>query len=116
MAPAPLAQEPQAKPARGAGGARGHAARDCDTISDPLGGEALLLVVEVYGWLGWATSATTRGLKNRSFDAVLLRRDGGNREVPPGGRAAQEDHKRVLQGMIQAGWPDREPMWAAFLQ
>ena len=40
---------------------------------------------EVYGGLGWASLGTTRGMRNRPFDAVLLRRDGGNREVPPGG-------------------------------
>ena len=40
---------------------------------------------EVYGWLSWANQGTTRGLRNRPLDAVLLRRDGGNREVPPGG-------------------------------
>ena len=40
---------------------------------------------KVYGWLSWANQGTTRGLRYRPFDAVLLRRDGGNREVPPGG-------------------------------
>ena len=49
-------------------------------------------MVEVYGSLSWACSATTRGMRNRAFDAVLLRRDQGNREVPPGGWAAPEDH------------------------
>ena len=115
-APAQQAQEPQAEPARGAEGARGDRARDWDAIPDPLGGEALPLVMEVYGWLGWATSRTTRGLRNRPFDAVLLRRDGGNREVPPGGWVAREDHERVLRAMIRAGWPDREPTWPAFLE
>ena len=58
--------------------------------------------MEVYGWLSWATSETTRGLRNRPFDAVLLRRDEGNREVPPGGRVAREDHERVLQAVNRA--------------
>ena len=49
---------------------------------------------EVYGWLCWANQGTTRGLKNRPFDAVLLRRDGGNREVPPGGGQPQ----RTMRG------------------
>ena len=40
---------------------------------------------EVYGWLCWANHGTTMGLRNRPFNAVLLWRDGGNREVPPGG-------------------------------
>ena len=40
---------------------------------------------ELYGWLSWANQGTTRGLRNRPFDMVLLWRDGGNREVPPGG-------------------------------
>ena len=79
-APAPQAQGPQGELARGAGG---------NTVSDPLGGEALPLVVEVYGWLSWACSGTTRGMRNRSFDAVLLSRDGVNREVPPGGGRPQ---------------------------
>ena len=71
---------------------------------------------EVYGWLCWANQGTTRGLRNRPFDAVLLRRDGGNREVPPGGWAAPEDHERVLRSVIRAAWPDREPTWPAFLE
>ena len=82
--PAPQVQEPQAEPARGAEGARGDWARDWDAIPDPPGGEALPLMVEVYGWLSLATSGTTRGLRNRPFDAVLLWREGGNREVPAG--------------------------------
>ena len=52
---------------------------------------------EVYGWLCWANQGTTRGSRNRPLDDVLLRRDGGNREVPPGGWAAPEDHERVLR-------------------
>ena len=55
-------------------------------------------------------------MRNRPFDAVLLQRDGGNREVPPGGWAAPEDHERVLRSVIRAAWPDREPTWPAFLE
>ena len=58
----------------------------------------------------------TRGMRNRPFDAVLLRRDGGKREVPPGGWAAPEDHERVLRSVIRAAWPDRGPTWPAFLE
>ena len=79
-APAPQVQELQAEQARGAEGAW-----DWDAIQDPLGGKALPLVVEVYGWLGWATSGTTRGLRNGPFDAMLLREYRGIQEVPPGG-------------------------------
>ena len=71
---------------------------------------------EVYGWLSWANQGTTRGLRNRPFDAVLVRRDGGNQEVPPGGWAAPEDHKRVLRSVIWAAWPDRGLKWPAFLE
>ena len=73
-AAAPQAQGLQGEPARGAGGARPWA-RDWGTVPDPLGDEALPLVVEVWGWLGWASSGTTRGMRNRPFDALLLRRD-----------------------------------------
>ena len=71
---------------------------------------------EVYGWLCWANQGTSRRSRNRPFDAVLLRRDGGNREVPPWGWAASEDHERVLRSVIRAAWPDREPTWPAFLE
>ena len=71
---------------------------------------------EVYGWLCWANQGTSRRSRNRPFDAVLLWRDGGNREVPPGGWAAPEDHERVLRSVIRAAWPDREPTWPAFLE
>ena len=57
-----------------------------------------------------------RGMRNQPFDAVLLRRDGGNREVPLGGWGASEDHERVLWAAISAAWPDREPTWPAFLE
>ena len=103
------------EPARGAEGARPWD-RDWGTVPDPLGDEAPPLVGEVYGWLCWANQGTTRGLRNRPFDAVLLRRDGGNREIPPGGWAAPEDHKRVLRSVIRAAWPDRGPTWPAFLE
>ena len=89
-APAQQAQEPRVELARGAEGTRNDWARDVDAIPDPLGGEALPLVMEVYWWLSWATSRITRGLRNRSFDALLLRRDRGDQEVPRG-----------------AGWPRR---------
>ena len=83
-AAAPQAQGPQGEPARGAGGARPWD-RDWSTVPDPLGDEALLLAGEVYGSFSWANQGTTRGMRNRPFDAVPLRRDGGNCEVPPGG-------------------------------
>ena len=70
----------------------------------------------LHTWLSWTCSGTTRGMRNRPFDAVLFQRDGGNREVPLGGRAAPEDHERVLRAVIQAAWTDREPTWAAFLE
>ena len=87
-APAPQAQEQQGEPARGAEGARPWQ-RDLGTVPDPLGDEALPLVGEVYGCLSLANQGTTRGLRNRPFDAVLLRKDGGNRDVPPGGGQPQ---------------------------
>ena len=87
-APAPQAQGPQGELARGAGGARPWD-RDWGTVPDPVGDEVLPLVVEVYGWLSPACSGTTRGMRNRLFDALLLRRDGGNREVPPVGGQPQ---------------------------
>ena len=114
-ASAPQAQGQQGEPARGAEGARPWD-RDWGTVPDPLGDEALPLVGEVYGVLCWANQGTTRGLRNRPFDAVLLRRDGGNREVPPGGWAAPEDHERVLRSVIRTAWPDRRPTWPAFLE
>ena len=115
VVPAPQAQGPQAEPALGAEGARDWD-RDWDAIPDPLGGEVLPLVIEVYGWLGWASSGTTRGMRNRPLDAVLLRRDGGNREVPPGAWVAREDHERVLRAVIWAAWLEEEPTWPAFLE
>ena len=114
-APAPQAQGPQGEPARGAGGGRPWD-RDWGTVPDPLGDEALPLVGEVYGWLSWANQGTTRGMRNRPFDAVLLQRDAGNREVPPGGCSAPGDHERVLRSVIWAAWPARGPTWPAFLE
>ena len=43
-------------------------------------------------------------------------RDIGNREVPPGGWAAQEDQERVLRSVIRAARPDMGPTWPAFLE
>ena len=73
-------------------------------------------MMEVYGWLNRATLGTTRGLRNRPFDAVVLRRDGGNPEVPPGGWVAREDYERVLRAVIRAGWTDQELTWPVFLE
>ena len=109
------AQGQRGEPARGAEGARPWD-RDWGMVLDPLGEEALPLVWEVYGWLCWANQGTTRGWRNRPFDAVLLQRDGGNREVPPRGWAAPEDPERVLRSVIRAAWPNREPTWPAFLE
>ena len=111
----PQAQGQQGEPVRGAEGACPWD-RDWGTVPDPLGDKALPLVGEVYGWLSWANQGTTRGLRNRPFDGVLLRRDGGNREVPPGGWAAPEHHERVLRSVTRAAWPDRGPTWPAFLE
>ena len=93
--------------AEGGAGARGRGG----TVPDPLGDEAFPPVVEVYGWLSWACSGTTRQMRNRPFDGVLLQRDGGNQEVPRGGWAVPEDHERVLRAVIRAAWPDREQTW-----
>ena len=44
---------------------------------------------------------------------------GGTEETeryPQGGRAALEDHERVLRSVIRGAWPDREPTWPAFLE
>ena len=80
----PQAEGQQGEPARGAEGAWPWD-QDWGTVPDPLFDEALPLVGEVYGWLSWANQGTTRGLRNRPFDAVVLVRDGGNQEVPLGG-------------------------------
>ena len=115
VASAPQVQEQRGGPARGAEESRPWDV-DWGAVPDPLGGETLPLVGEVYGWLCWANQGTSRRSRNRPFDAVLLRRDGGNREAPPGGWAAPEDHERVLRSVIRAAWPDREPTWPAFLE
>ena len=83
---APQARGRQAEPARGAEGAW-LSDQDWDAVPDLLGSEVLHLVVELYGWLSWASLGTTRGMRNRRFDAVLLRRDGGTPEGvgDPGG-------------------------------
>ena len=114
-ASAPQAQGQRGGPARGAEEGRPWD-RDWGAVPDPLGEETLPLVGEVYGWLCCANQGTSRRSRNLPFDAVLLRRDGGNREVPPGGWAAPEDHERVLRSVIRAAWPDREPTWPAFLE
>ena len=75
----------------------------------PLGGGGVRVVV-----LG--QPGDLQEVEEPVFDAVLLRRDRGNREVPPGGWAAPEDHERVLRSVIRAAWPDREPTWPAFLE
>ena len=115
-APAQQAQEPRVEPARGAEGARGDWDQDWDAVPAPLADDVLPLVMEVYGWLYWATSGTTRGLRNRALGAVLFRRDGGNQDVPPRQSVARKDHEGALRAVIQAGWPDREPTWPAFLE
>ena len=119
MAAAPVAQEPRAEPAWRAveaplpAKARSDWVREGNAVPDPPGGETLPLVLEVYGRLKRATSGY---LRNRPFDAVLLRRDRGSRKVPPRGWVAQGDHERVLRAVIPAGWPDRELGWPAFLE
>ena len=70
------------------------------------------MVLEVIWWLNWASSGYKR---KQPFDTVLLWRDKGSQEVPPGGWLAHEAHKRVLRAVIWAGWPDRELGWPAFL-
>ena len=114
-ASAPQAQGQRGGPARGAEEGRPWD-RDRGAVPDLLGEETLPLVGEVYGWLCWANQGTSRRSRKQPFDAVLLRRDGGNREVPPGGWAAPEDHERVLRSVIWVAWPDREPTWPAFLE
>ena len=81
---APQAQGPQGEPEQGAGGAQPWDL-DWGMVPDPLGNEPHPLVVEPYGWLSWASSWTTREMRNRPFGAVLLRRDRGNQGVPRGG-------------------------------
>ena len=115
VASAPQVQEQRGGQARGAEESRPWDV-DWGAVPDPLGGKTLPLVGEVYGWLCWANQGTSRRSPNRPFDAVLLRRDGGNREAPPGGWAAPEDHERVLRSVIRAAWPDREPTWPALLE
>ena len=121
--PAWMAQEPRAEPAtRGAVGAprpaeaRKDWVRDWSAISDPLGGKALPLVLEVYGLLSWATSGTTRGSRDGPFDAVLFWRSEENQKYPRGGWVAQEDHEGVLRTVICAGWPNQEAGWPVLLE
>ena len=88
MAAAPVAQEPGAEPAREAVGvprpaeAWSNLVQAWDAVPESLGGETLPLVLRVYGLLNWTTSEYMR---NRPFDAGLLRREGGNPESTPGG-------------------------------
>ena len=95
MATAPVAEKPWAERANGTVGApcpakaRDELVRGWDAVTDLRGGETLPMVLEVYGWLNWASSGHKR---NRPFDAMLLRRDGGNHGVPPEGWVMQEDH------------------------
>ena len=124
--PARMAPEPQAEPAQGADilhqqgedlapqGARCESVRDWSTIPDPLGGESLPMMMEVCGRLRWASSGTTRGMRNRLFEAVLLRRDRREPGSTPGGWLAWGDQERVNQALIRAGWPNRAPEWPAF--
>ena len=111
--PARMAQEPRAEPARGRVGAPRPAEAGNDwvlrwsAIPDPLGGLALPLVMEVYGWLSCATSGTRRGLRNRQFDAMLLRRDRKKPKVPPRRWVAREDQGTVIRAMIRRDGPTR---------
>ena len=78
--------------------------RDSSVMPDPMGGKALPLVMEVYGWLSWATSGTTRGMRNWPSEAVLLRNVGGNPEVPPGGCVDREDDESRDSGGMARPW------------
>ena len=117
MAAALVAHGPQAGPALRAVGApppaeaRNTWVREWDAVADPLRGETLPVVLEVYGWLSWATSKYERNLL---LDAMLLRRDRGNREEPPGRWVARKDHEKVLRAVILACLLDREGGWPAF--
>ena len=71
--------------------------------------------MDVFARLSQATSGTS-GLRNRPFNAVLLQRDGGKREVPLGGLVAREDFERVLRAVVCAGRLNRGPTWPAFLE
>ena len=73
-------------------------------MPDPMRGKALPLVMEVYGWLSWATSGTTRGMRNRPSEAVLLRNVGGKPEVPPGGCVDREDDESRDSGGMARPW------------
>ena len=93
--------------------ARNNWVRYWDAVPDPLGGECFPVVREVYGWLNWATSGYKR---NRSYDAVPLRRNGGNPEEPPVGWVARDNHQSILLALIWAGWPDRKLERPPFLE
>ena len=101
--PAPTAKEPQAEPARAAAEApdpAGGCMRQVSTIRKQQWGEPLPVVLEVLGWLQWATSWNK---SNCTFDHVFLGRDGGNQDAPPGGWMAREDHGWTLHNIIHAG-------------
>ena len=87
--------------ATGAAGEAGAGGRGSPALGPELGGGALPLVVEVYGWVSLACSGTTRGMRNRVFDAVLLWTD-------------RRGHGGALWAVGRAVWPDREPKWPAF--
>ena len=59
VASAPQVQEQRGGPARGAEESRPWDV-DWGAVPDPLGGETLPLVGEVYGWLCWANQGTSR--------------------------------------------------------
>ena len=86
--------------------------RDWDAISDRLADETVPVVREALGWLNWATSGYCR---TRSFNDVLIWRDGGNQEVPLRGWIAQKVKERILWDIIRTGLPKREPRSPAFL-
>ena len=114
-APVPAARKPKAEPAQVAAKASdlaGGWVRVWGTNPDSRGGVALPAVPEVLEWLNWATC---RYRRKRAFDDVFLRRHGGDREAPPGGRMAREDHKRILRAIIHPGWPDRDSGWRPFM-
>ena len=112
MAAALAAQEPWAEPAHRAEGAPHPAGaqdawmRDWDAIPNPLGIEALSVVLEVLGWLNWATLGFRR---NRWFNAVLLWRREENPYVPFGGRVALEDHKASSRPFFVRASPTKRP-------
>ena len=130
--PARMAQEPQAESARGASGAPRPTEARNEWVRDPrppLGGKALPLVLEVYGWLSWATSGTTRGLRNGPSMPCSSGGmgktgkyprggwwPGGTQQDPPGRDSERDGPTRSLAGRLS--WrggrcsvsPTRRPM------